>query len=244
MSLGTEIEMNQPLTLSPVTPYHHAENDYSLNGRRSREEFRENYVPSISSSDDGSDTINDADDEEPPLSFNELMYSANSFHAITRPVSLTMILAAMAAVYINNEETMAEGEAQFAQSYQVWDLDSGSGGNGTWSKNLLASIGNAFVMVLVIAAMTFGIVFLYKYRCMKILIGYMVFSSASLLGVLGDYMTSIAVEIYRIPIDVISYNFSIYNFAVVGVTAIFYQKGIPSYITQLYLVFTSVILAW
>jgi presenilin 1 len=167
------------------------------------------------------------------------MYSAGSFHAIARPVSLTMILAALAAVYINNEETMAAEEAQFAESYQVWDLDSGS-----WSKNLLASVGNAFVMVLVIATMTFGIVLLYKYRCMKVLIGYMVFSSASLLGVLGDYLGTLAIEIYRIPIDVISYNISIYNFAVVGVIAIFYQKGIPSYITQIYLVFTSVILAW
>eukprot|EP00558_Chaetoceros_sp_UNC1202_P008283 CAMPEP_0197234578 /NCGR_PEP_ID=MMETSP1429-20130617/2295_1 /TAXON_ID=49237 /ORGANISM="Chaetoceros sp., Strain UNC1202" /LENGTH=453 /DNA_ID=CAMNT_0042693023 /DNA_START=117 /DNA_END=1478 /DNA_ORIENTATION=- len=92
--------------------------------------------------------------------------------------------------------------------------------------------------------MTFGIVLLYKYRCMKFLIGYMVFSSASLLGVLGDYMAGIAVEIYRIPIDVVSYHLLLYNFAVVGVTAIFYQKGVPSRITQTYLVFTSVILAW
>lgn len=79
---------------------------------------------------------------------------------------------------------------------------------------------------------------------MKVLIGYMIFSSASLLGLLGDYMLSIAIQIYQIPIDVVSYSIIMYNFAIVGVTAIFYQKGIPNSITQGYLVCTSVILAW
>jgi presenilin 1 len=242
-----EAEMNQPLTSSPVTPYHQTEGSNHATSStvihsNSNEQFHDNYIvtPNI---EENVTTVEEDNDEEPPLSLDELMYSANSFHAIARPVSFTMILAALAAVYINDEETMAAEEAQFAESYQVWDLDSGGGG-GSWSKNLLASVGNAFVMVLVIAAMTFGIVLLYKYRCMKILIGYMVFSSASLLGVLGDYLSTLAIEIYRIPIDVISYNISIYNFAVVGVIAIFYQKGIPSYVTQIYLVFTSVILAW
>ena len=72
----------------------------------------------------------------------------------------------------------------------------------------------------------------------------MVMSSASLLGVLGDYMTTIAIDIYQIPIDAITYYILLYNFAIVGVIAIFYQKGIPSTITQMYLVMTSVILAW
>lgn len=49
---------------------------------------------------------------------------------------------------------------------------------------------------------------------------------------------------YRIPLDQISFYFIIVNFAVVGVLAIFYQTGIPMYITQTYLVFSSVIVAW
>ena len=35
-----------------------------------------------------------------------------------------------------------------------------------------------------------------------------------------------------------------YNFAIVGVLAVFYQKGLPIFITQAYLVATSVIVAW
>lgn len=92
--------------------------------------------------------------------------------------------------------------------------------------------------------MTFGIVLLYKFRCMKILIGYMIFSSATLLGVLGGLMLDVAIEKYRIPIDKVSTYFILYNFAFVGTIAIFYQHGVPSWVTQAYLVATSVILAW
>lgn len=44
--------------------------------------------------------------------------------------------------------------------------------------------------------------------------------------------------------DWFSFVFSLYNFAVVGVTAIFYQKGIPPFVTQCYLIASSVIIAW
>jgi len=99
-------------------------------------------------------------------------------------------------------------------------------------------------MISVIGAMTFGIVLLYKYRCMKFLIGYMILSSSMLLGVLGGQLFDVAIEKYRLPIDKFSYYFIMYNFGLVGTIAIFYQKGVPMYITQSYLVATSVILAW
>ena len=105
-------------------------------------------------------------------------------------------------------------------------------------------MGNSLVIVGVICLMTFGIVLLYKFRCMKILIGYMVFSSAVLLGVLGGLMLDVAIEKYRIPIDKLSTYLILYNFAFVGTIAIFYQHGVPSWVTQAYLVATSVILAW
>lgn len=246
-SFQEKSSMSESLTANPVTPYAQQVTDESTNYGR-QENFSDNPVPpavtSGSYSSDDSDTVNDERDESNrELSVGELLYSMSSYHAIMRPVSVTMILAALAAVYINNEMTMEMGEEQFASAYNVWKIDDSAGGASN-GKHLAASIVNTLVMISVIAAMTFGIVILYKYRCMKFLIGYMVMSSASLLGLLGDYMGSIAIEIYRIPIDVVSYTLLIYNFAVVGVTAIFYQKGIPSSITQMYLVCTSVILAW
>eukprot|EP00985_Skeletonema_marinoi_P034714 scaffold44636_cov197-Skeletonema_marinoi.AAC.3 len=188
---------------------------------------------------DYSDNELDNNSEE-ALSLNELMYSAHSFHVMVAPVSITMILAALAVTYINTPQTLQEG-AQELQVYHVWKVDIE---NDSTSKQLVADFVNGFVMVTVIGTMTFGIVLLYKYRCMKFLIGYMMFSSMTLLGVLGAVMFHVMIEKYQIPIDKLTFVFALYNFAFVGVAAIFYQLGIPPYITQGYLICSSVIVAW
>lgn len=151
-----------------------------------------------------------------------------------------MILAALAVTYVNTPETIQQGEALMSQAYHVWKV----GENDSTSKQLALDFMNGLVIVTVIGTMTFGIVLLYKYRCMKVLIGYMMFSSMTLLGVLGAELFNVAIEKYRIPIDWFTFVFGLYNFAVVGVTAIFYATGIPTYITQGYLIASSVIISW
>ncbi|KAL7529536.1 hypothetical protein ACHAXR_003015, partial [Thalassiosira sp. AJA248-18] len=182
----------------------------------------------------------DEEVEDIALSLNELMYSAHSFHVISLPVSITMVLAALAVTYVNTPETIQQGEALMSQAYHVWKV----GENDSTSKQLALDFANGLVIVTVIGTMTFGIVLLYKYRCMKVLIGYMMFSSMTLLGVLGGELFNVAIEKYHIPIDWFTFVVVLYNFAVVGVTAIFYAVGIPTYITQGYLICSSVIIAW
>jgi presenilin 1 len=70
------------------------------------------------------------------------------------------------------------------------------------------------------------------------------FASAMLLGFLGGQMFTVAINKYQLAIDKISFYITMYNFAIVGVAAVFYQKGMPSFINQSYLVATSVIVAW
>ena len=79
---------------------------------------------------------------------------------------------------------------------------------------------------------------------MKILIGYMVIASTMLLAFLGGQMFVVAINKYSLTIDKISFYVTMYNFSIVGIVAIFYQKGMPTYINQSYLVATSVIVAW
>jgi len=190
-------------------------------------------------SDDEEST--DGDDEDIALSLNELMYSAHSFHVISLPVSITMVLAALAVTYINTPQTIQQGAALMSQAYHVWSVDTD---NDSTSKQIFKDFANGLVIVTVIGTMTFGIVLLYKYRCMKVLIGYMMFSSMTLLGILGGELFNVAIEKYRIPIDWFTFVFILVNFAVVGVTAIFYAVGIPTYITQGYLIASSVIISW
>lgn len=152
-----------------------------------------------------------------------------------------MVLSALAVVYINNEDTLEQGEQQMAQAYQVWNVDDNSSSVGM---SIAYSLANSLVMVSVICLMTFVIVLLYRFNCMKFLIGYMMMCSTSLLGFLGGHMYWVAIQIYRLPVDKPSYFLFLWNFAAVGVVAIFYGKGVPKYVTQGYLIATSVILAW
>jgi len=184
---------------------------------------------------------------ESGISLDELMYSTSSYHAIVKPVTMTMILAGLAVTYVSTPSTKRMLQESMSNSYTVFDVSDNTDGGGSHHNNaekLGLSLINGLIMISFIAILTFGIVLLYKYRCMKCLRGYMIFSSAALLGFLGWLMFDVFIMRYRIPIDQISFYFIIVNFAVVGVIAIFYQKGIPMFITQTYLVLSSVIVAW
>ena len=65
-----------------------------------------------------------------------------------------------------------------------------------------------------------------------------------LLGVMGGVLAYTALQRFSIPCDYVTFFLVLFNFSVVGVLSIFYQKGIDSVVTQGYLVITSVILAW
>jgi presenilin 1 len=151
-----------------------------------------------------------------------------------------MVLSALAVVHINNDETLEQGAQEMADAYQMWKIDD----SASMMYNVAMSLANGLVMVTVICMMTFVIVLLYRFECMKCLIGYMMLCSTSLLGFLGGHMYWVAIQIYGLPVDKLSYFVGLWNFAVVGIVAIFVGKGVPKFITQGYLICTSVILAW
>ena len=88
------------------------------------------------------------------------------------------------------------------------------------------------------------IVFCYWMDWTKCLYAYLVFASAVLLSVLGGLMLYTSIQKFSLIVDSFTFFFFMYNFAVLGVLSIFYSKGIPRFITQSYLIFTSVIMAW
>ena len=183
---------------------------------------------------------NNNDDQKEGISLEELIYATSSFHAIVQPVCITMILTALSVHYINTPATKAAGEQQLAQTYQVFTISEDAGAMTSLGLGLV----NSLIIVCAIGGMTFLLVILYKYRCMKVLGGYMVIASTVLLGFLGGQMFNVAIYKYQLMLDQLSYYVTMYNFAVVGTVAIFYQRGIPQVINQSYLVFTSVIVAW
>ena len=153
-SRSNSIEADRTLTLDDDHPSHEESSvsDVDSDSYSSNDHDNDN---------EGGNYHEEEDDDESPISLDEIMYSASSYQAIVIPVSITMILSSLAAVYINTEDTLEAGANEFAKAYTVWKIDSS---NESAGKNLAMSIGNTFVMVCVIGLMTFGIVLLYKYR--------------------------------------------------------------------------------
>ena len=199
--------------------------------------------------DDDDDDDNEAAAEDViGASESDIIYSIDAFGAVAVPVTITMVLSALVVVFINTEETIAAGERAFANTYQIFDLDDndeeGSTSTSMWQK-LGLSLVNTLVIVTAICFMTFIVVLCYKYKCMKILYGYLVIVTASLLGYFTSSMILVAISIYPwMNPDKLTFAFLMYNYAAVGTIAIFLPRGIPQWITQGYLIASSVCLAW
>lgn len=177
------------------------------------------------------------DDTQDKLS--NYMFCFASFHAVFGPVCICMILSSLCVIHISTEETRAAGAQALSQTYEVFDLQEDNSG-----QNFLASVGNTLIMVSVICVMTFVVVLLYKFKCMKFFYGYMIMVTTMLLGYFTTNMLLIVFRKYDIRVDWFSVVFVMYNFAIVGTLSIFYGKGIPKFIAQGYLICTSVVLAW
>jgi presenilin 1 len=120
-----------------------------------------------------------------------------------------------------------------------------SGEDDSNTQKLTSSLQYGVTIICAFTVMTFGIALLYKFKCTGCLIGGLVFVSVLLLGVMGMTLWRTAIETYEWGnVSKYTFFFVLYNNLIVGVLAIFYQHGIPTFITQGYLVETSVIMAW
>ncbi|POM79707.1 Presenilin-like protein [Phytophthora palmivora] len=168
------------------------------------------------------------DEEQDTFTHEDFLRSIGSFSAVVWPVAVTMLLASFVSL---NVVDPASAKA-LAEAYLVYGPDKDKG--ASTSTKMENAMVNALAIVSFFLVATFVIM----------LIGYMMFSSAMLLGMLGGNMLVIVIAKMEIPVDVFTLLFAMYNFSVVGVLAIFYQKGTPMWLTQMYLVLTSVIMAW
>ena len=187
---------------------------------------------------ESSPLIDPASAEEKETSLAEqLQYAVDSFTAVIKPVAVTMVLASSVVTKFPLSNTSSSSSAG---AYTVYATSGSDGAVDRVEKGFL----NSLVIVGVLATATFGIVCLYKFKFMKLLIGYMSLSSVLLLGVMGGVLWMTVMELTQVGWDAPSFYLICYNFGVVGVVSIFYQKGVPTLVTQAYLVATSVLLAW
>ncbi|CEG38126.1 presenilin-like protein [Plasmopara halstedii] len=171
-------------------------------------------------------------------SHDDLLHSIGSFSAVVWPVAVTMLIASFVSVNVVDPVSAKA----LAKAYLIYGPEKDK--EASTGTKLEDALINALAIVSFFIVATFVIVCCYKFNFNRMLIGYMMFSSAMLLGMLGGNMLIIIVTDLNIPIDVLTLFFAMYNFSVVGVLSIFYQKGLPTWLTQTYLVLTSVIMAW
>lgn len=95
----------------------------------------------------------------------------------------------------------------------------------------------------VVTVVTFVLVLLFYLRCTKFLKYYMGFSAFVVLGFLGGEIALFFIEEFSIPIDCITCLVALFNFAVVGVLAVFMSK-MAIFVTQGYLVVIGMLVAY
>jgi len=113
--------------------------------------------------------------------------------------------------------------------------------NDSTGWRLLGSLLNALIFVIMLIVTTVVFVLLYKYRCLKVIYGWLIGSSGLMLAIFGGLMFYLLFATNNLPIDWITYSFIVWNFSIVGLAAIFYYA--PTKLNQAYLILVSALLA-